>query len=103
MSRSTIGIGLAALVGSLLATGTGAAQGPSDEGRERSLWAVIVGIERYNDPGIPACSRSITEGLEFARWLTETARWDRGHILLMNEKGEPKHPRPEDPVGNLIP
>ena len=103
MSRTTSVAGLA-LAGLLPILGTASAEDRQARRRRApEVWAVVVGIEQYNDPAISGCRGSIREGAEFAHWLTETARWDRRHILLMNERGTPVHGRPEDPVTILVP
>ena len=69
---------------------------PDGPGRQPEVWAVLVGIDLYNDPAIPRCHGANRDGGELARWLTETAHWDRRHVLLMNEFGLRRHGRPED-------
>ena len=97
MIRSTTATWLA-LTLALLHAVARSAPAPDGPGRQPEVWAVLVGIDLYNDPAIPRCLRANREGAELARWLTETAHWDRRHVLLMNEFGLRRHGRPEDHV-----
>jgi WD40 repeat protein/uncharacterized caspase-like protein len=68
------------------------------------VWAVVIGVEVYDDPAIPRCFGSIGDGVALVRWLVDTARWPSSQILLMNENGARQHGRPEDVVrGALLP
>lgn len=59
------------------------------EPREPSVWAVVIGIEQYRDVRIPPCHGASGDARAVAAWLTETAGWDRSHILLMDDSGMP--------------
>jgi len=81
----------------------GSAPIPVATEREPQVWAVIVGIDLYDDPNIPQCHGAIRDGGSLARWFTGTARWDKRHILMMNENGASRHGQPTDSLPVLSP
>lgn len=62
-----------------------AADDPAPAGRK--LWAVVVGIDRYEDAGVPRCDGATRDAEAVALWLRRTAGWDGRHVLLMTESG----------------
>jgi WD40 repeat protein len=76
---------------------------PEPQAHAPEVWAVIVAIESYDDPGIPSCPGALRDATALARWFTATAHWGGSHILVMNENGEARHGRPEDPLLSLRP
>jgi WD40 repeat protein len=108
LNRSRTSLAAALVVSAAIlshTTITTAAPGPGPDAPERSpeVWAVIVAIESYDDPEIPACPGALRDGTALARWFTATARWDSPHVLLMNEHGDAQHGAPEEVTRSLRP
>src|SRR5947209_8560892 len=82
---------------------SGSAPVPDAPARKPQVWAVIVGIDLYDDPNIPRCPGALRDGRALARWFTETARWDNRNVLKINDNGALRHGRPEDPISDLYP
>ena len=57
--------------------------------RGRQVWAMVVGIERYDEGPIvfPPCRGAARDAASIARFLIETAGWGQDHVLLMTDRG----------------
>ena len=68
--------------------------------RPPTLWALVVGIDAYQDPAIPACHGAEADAQALARWLADTAGWGDDHTLLLLGSGQAALPasRPADAV-----
>ena len=73
--RSTTATWLAVTLTLLNAVARSAPPAPDGPGRQPEVWAVLVGIDLYNDPAIPRCHGANRDGGALARWFTETAEW----------------------------
>ncbi len=100
MRRSLIAVALTLCVGQ-----PAGAQAPiaAPADRPPQVWAVLVGVQKYDDPAIPACAGAVADEVALAGWLQKSARWDSANILRMDEFGQPTHGLPSLPVGNLRP
>ena len=78
------------LGGSLLA-GSASAQPATKPGvRKPQVWAVIVGVELYDDGDIPRCPGAKRDAAALVRWFSEAARWNSSNVLLMNDSSGSK-------------
>jgi WD40 repeat protein/uncharacterized caspase-like protein len=67
---------------------------PAQEPRTKpKVWAVVVGIDRYDDLLIPPCKGAARDAGAVAEWFVRTAGWDRRNILQLNNFGQ-KTPGP---------
>jgi len=48
------------------------------------VWAIVIGIDTYDDPRITGCQKAETDAREVRSWLVETAGWDGINVLDMN-------------------
>src|SRR4051794_10002207 len=83
------------------------AQAPAprvEPARAPEVWAVVVGIERYDDPEVPACHGTARDARAIAGWVAETAGWGHSHVLLMDDRGAARPPdSPRARVADLRP
>ena len=86
-----------ALVPIILASVVGrspAAEGPANATGPPRVWAVLVGIERYEDEArFPRCRGAARDAIAMARWLIEEAGWTPDHVRLLIDR-EPSEPVP---------
>ena len=85
---------------SILARTAGADDPP---GRRPEVWAVAVGVDRYEDGLIPACGGSGRDARAVAEWFERTAGWKRSHVLRMDDLGREQPGAPDDPAAYLRP
>ena len=79
MNRFLLSIGLAAV----LATAA-RAEAPATKPQ---LWAMLVGVERYEDSTIfPRCRGAAEDAGALARWLIDAAGWPADHVLLLSDR-----------------
>lgn len=51
------------------------------------VWAMLVGIERYEDAAaFPRCRGAAEDAAAMARWLIQTAGWPADHVLLLSDR-----------------
>ncbi len=91
-------LGLACLL--ILNVGAATAQEPS---RAPKVWAVLVGIDAYEDPELPACSGAAMDARALRKWLVETAKWETSQVLLMDGSSQRNHGPKEQQLESLRP
>ena len=70
--------------------------------RAPQVWAIIIGIDDYADPGIPDSETAADNALRVLRWF-RSAGWDDDHQLLMRDFGN-ADPGPRNaPAANILP
>src|SRR4051794_30270291 len=67
------------------------------------VWAVVVGIDRYEDQLIHACSTATRDARTVAGWIAKTAGWGGDHVLFMGDRGVREHGKPEEAATDLLP
>ena len=82
----------------LFSTNTANAQAAKPE-----VWAVVVGIDRYEDNLIPRCPGARRDAQALSQWLAKTAGWGDRHVLRMDDLGQKSHGPPSAPISNLFP
>ncbi|MDG3005780.1 caspase family protein [Paludisphaera mucosa] len=76
---------LALLIG-WLAVAAARAQAPDPPPRKPQLWAMLVGIERYEDSTVfPRCRGAAADAAALGRWLIDAAGWPADHVLLLSD------------------
>jgi WD40 repeat protein/uncharacterized caspase-like protein len=55
------------------------------------VWGVLIGIDHYRDPAIPACRGAVRDARVVAGWLADTAGWGTDHVLLIDDLGTTAH------------
>ena len=93
-------VGLAGILtlGAFLLAATGCparpVQAPAPGPGPPQVWAVLVGIERYEDEvRFPRSRGAARDAVAMARWLIEEAGWERDHVRLLIDR-EPSEPVP---------
>ena len=79
-------------------------RGPAPPARRPELWAIVVGIGSPLDPKVRGRSsrEAVPQALNVLRWLSGTAGWDRGHLLLLTDFGGNEDPgSPQSPAPNI--
>ena len=82
-----------------LVPGAGRFRNRRPRGGPPQVWAVLVGIERYEDEvRFPRSRGAARDAVAMARWLIEEAGWGRDHVRLLidREPSEPVHFRNPD-------
>ena len=105
MAHRGRGVGLAGcrVLGAILLAGawcpatSAQVAAPRDGGPQ--VWAVVIGIERYEDElPFPRCPGASADAVLMARWLIEEAGWGPDHVQLLIDR-EPSQPvRFRDPA-----
>jgi len=67
------------------------------------VWAVVVGIDKYEDILIPRCSGSTRDARAVADWLAGTAGWGESAVLRLNDFGARDHGPAKDKSPELFP
>ena len=67
------------------------------------VWAIVVGIDAYDDPTIPSCRGASGDARAIRRWLVETAGWDGSQVLGMDASGPLHHGPKEQQIAALRP
>lgn len=77
---------VALLIASILVTGFAFAK--TDPGKDRKLYAVIVGVGQYQDPNIPSLSRAAKDAKDFHAFLQERKQlFSTAYLtMLLNEE-----------------
>ncbi len=73
------------------------------QGSKPSVWAVVVGIDRYEDGLIPPCSGARRDAQAVSLWLSRTAGWGDRNVLRMDDLGQKRHGLAAAPISNLFP
>ncbi len=50
--------------------------------------AIVVGIDRYQDPAIPPCHGAVADARALAAWLTGPAGWPEADVLVLDDRGD---------------
>ncbi len=74
---------------------------PAREGP--AVWAIVVGIDRYQDESIPVCHGAVADARAVASWFEEAAGWGVGNVLLMDDLGASAPGRDPNWSGRLAP
>lgn len=69
--------------------------------RRPQVWAIVIGVERYDDLAIPRPRGTVGDAGAVARWFGE-AGWDRRHVLLLQDGGR-LAPSPTDEIAQNPP
>jgi WD40 repeat protein/uncharacterized caspase-like protein len=72
-------------------------------GSKPKVWAVVVGVNRYEDGLIASCNGSNRDARAVASWFERGAGWGAGNVLRMDDLGRQKHGAPADPNAYLRP
>ncbi len=76
---------LAAAIG-LALPAAARAEAPAPKAKPQ-LWAMLVGIERYEDStAFPRCRGAGEDAAALARWLIDAAGWPADHVLLLSDR-----------------
>ena len=67
------------------------AQTPPAAGPIPARWAILVGVDGYEDAAIDPCRTAASDALALDRWLTTTAGWPADHVLLLTDGGARLH------------
>ena len=59
-----------------------------------STWAIVVGIDQYQDESIAPCHGAVADARAIASWFAEDAGWGAGNVLVLDDHGEAE-PGPE--------
>ena len=78
-----------------LAAQPAAAQQPPKPNRPPQVWAIVIGIDNYNDPRITDSDTAADSALRVLLWF-RAAGWEDDHQLLMRDFGsaDPGTPTP---------
>lgn len=66
-------------------------------------WAIVIGIDRYDDPAIPRCTGAVRDARAVADWFASTAGWGGRNVLRMSELGRREHGPAGGDVPDLLP
>ncbi|HEX8200480.1 MAG TPA: caspase family protein, partial [Isosphaeraceae bacterium] len=91
------------VAGLIAAGGAATVRGADPPPRRPEVWALVIGIERYRDEAIPRGRGAVRDSQAIARWLRQAAGWGAGHVLELNDAGDPRPGRPEAQVAALRP
>jgi WD40 repeat protein/uncharacterized caspase-like protein len=67
------------------------------------VWAVVVGINRYEDALIPPCTGAVRDARLVADWFRGKAGWGERQVLRMDDLGRPNHGPPAENLTDLKP
>ena len=95
MNRTTLSLSIV-LLASAATSHVARADDPAP-GKPR-VWAVVVGIDRYEDRLIPSCATATRDARTVADWVARTAGWGRDHVLTLDDRGVRDHGEPADPA-----
>jgi WD40 repeat protein/uncharacterized caspase-like protein len=95
-----IGLALLVIGGLAVANPCRSADSPGSKPR---VWAVVIGVDRYEDGLIPPCNGSSRDARAVATWFEKDAGWSAGNVLRMDDLGRKKHGAPADPNNYLRP
>src|SRR4051812_23704124 len=71
--------------------------------RAPKVWAVVVGIDTYSDPAIPACKGAESDARAIRSWLVDRAGWDGSQVLLMEPGAQLRHGPAAQQIASLNP
>jgi WD40 repeat protein/ribosome-binding factor A len=90
----------ASLVGAVILAAVSA---PAVAADQPSAWAVVVGIDGYENPAVPRCSGAGADAREIQRWLIGEAGWPANHVLRMDANAPKTHGAANLPISTLYP
>ena len=67
------------------------------------VWAIAVGIDRYEDALLPGCKGAVRDARAVADWFARQAGWGEKNVLRMDNLGLKKPEAPAAEVRNLLP
>ena len=81
---------------------TDSGKGPSEEAKEKLLqaaairpikdkWAVVIGVNRFEDKSIPTLRYAAKDARDFATFLVEKGNFAKDHVLLLLNEDATKH------------
>ena len=87
----------------LVAADDGNVKKPAAPTRAPELWAIVVGVDDYDDPAIGDLQTSSRQTTAMLQWLRATAGWNRAHLLLLSDLGAHDPGSAEKPATNILP
>lgn len=100
-SRLRRGWLLAIMVGAMVGWST-AADPPRQKKRPPQLWAIVIGVENYDDPSIPDSQMAADHAQNIVQWF-RAAGWENRQQLLFKDFGNRNHGKPEAPAPSILP
>ena len=82
---------------------TGPSSKPETAQREPRVWAITIGIDRYESDVIPPCRGAVRDARAVGRWIARTAGWDAQGVLMMDDLGRKEHGEASEPLDGLRP
>ncbi|MDB5351609.1 MAG: repeat-containing protein [Planctomycetota bacterium] len=67
------------------------ARGAADPVRAPKVWAIVVGIDTYEDAAIPECKGAAADARAIRTWLVENAGWEPTQVVLMDPTAPRNH------------
>jgi WD40 repeat protein/uncharacterized caspase-like protein len=67
------------------------------------VWAIVVGIDRYEDDLIPRCQGAVRDARVVADWFASKAGWSRQNVLRMDDFGQKLHGPAGGELSDLLP
>ncbi len=71
--------------------------------RRPEVWAIIVGVDDFDDPAIPDSNSAVREANSVIRWFRGPAGWDRHHSLYLRDLGSRDPGQPDAPAALITP
>jgi WD40 repeat protein len=68
-----------------------------------SAWAIVIGIDAYEDTVIPRCTGAAADARAIERWLVGDLGWPVNHVLRMDAQSSKTHGLPNVPIATLYP
>ena len=100
-SRLRRGWLLAIMVGAMVGWST-AADAPRQTKRPPQLWAIVIGVENYNDPAIPDSPTAADHAQNIVQWF-RAAGWENRKQLLLRDFGNANPGKPEAHASSILP
>src|SRR5262245_41416684 len=88
-----------------LFSGFAAAQSPSPSAtpaRPPEVWAIIIGVGNYLNPGIPDSPTAVRDAGSVRQWI-QRAGWDERNQLLLRDFGSSDPGEPDSPAPQILP
>ncbi len=91
------------LAAALVVVAASAANGQPAKKPNPKVWAVVIGVEDYEDAALHDAPGAVSDAREVRRWLVNTLGWDGEHVLLMTDGAPREHGPPELIISSLAP
>jgi len=72
-------------------------------GSKPRVWAVVVGVDHYEDALIPACQGANRDARTIARWFEREGNWGAKNILRLDDLGRKNHGAATEAEAHLRP